>query len=376
MSAPGEIQQQEPQLGMVSSTPNDSVDSAASPQLIYDLCLCLDVTGSMQDEIEAARNTLLEIVTTCRTKYNNYTFQLALLCYRDIKDRVRFIKRDFTQNIDSIITELKSVTAGGGDDIAEDVTGALYEINQMNWTGDKRQLVIVGDAPCHGRKYHKYIEGGVSDYYPDGDKFGRNPEEIVTELASKRIGILACQMNQTTKIMFNLFDIAYQNGRAPGTKANFILRDMTQQLADAKQEFIRKREEKERRDREEFERRIEEERRLVREAFIAEYGELPEGFDGHMYLDPNEDVERGSFGGDRSFGGDEFDECDNATRSGVGGSTFSHRPMDPKLAKFFDLQQERLSRLEFRPSEMSVTESPSEGVFSEIMLTAVSSQLD
>ena len=371
MSAPGETveieQKQAPQLGMVPSTPNVGADSAASSQLVYDLCLCLDVTGSMQDEIEAARNTLLEIVTTCRTKYHNFTFQLALLCYRDIKDRVRFIKRDFTQDIDSIIRDLKSVTAGGGDDIAEDLTGALNEVNLMNWSGDKRQLVIVCDAPCHGRKYHKYIDGGVSDYYPDGDKFGLNPEEIVTELASKRIGILACQMNQTTKIMYNLFDMAYQNGRAPGTKANFILRDMTQQLADAKEEFNRKREEKERRDREEFERRIEEERRLVREAFIAEYGELPDGFDGHMYLEPNEDVERG----------DEFDDGDYVTRSSLGGSTFSHRPMDPKLAIFFDMQQERLSKIEFRPSlEMEIKESPSEGVFSEIMLTAVSSQLD
>ena len=348
MSAPGEIEQkQSPQLGMVST------DDVVSVSLVYQLCLILDITGSMQQEIDAARNTLLEIVSTCKTKYNNYTFELALLCYRDVKDRVRFIKRDFTQDIDSIIRDLKSVTAGGGDDIAEDLTGALNEVNGMNWTGDKRQIVIVCDAPCHGRKYHNYITGGVSDYYPDGDKFGLNPEEIVSELASKRIGILACQMNQTTKIMYNLFDMAYQNDRAPGTKANFILRDMTEQLANAKEEFYRKQEEKARREREEFERRIEEERRLIREEFIAEYGELPEGFDS--VYDENEDNDRGG----------------DYVNLGLGG--FS---MNPKLVKFLEMQEDRLATLTFHPLLEKVTESPSEGVFSEIMLTAVSSQLD
>jgi len=351
MSAPGESN--EKQLGL-------SVTEKDSEKLTYDLGLMLDVTASMTDEIDAARNTLFKIINDCQEKYKNYVFRIGLVCYRDYKDHVRFVKRDFTEDVNSIVKTLEKVEATGGADEAEDVAGALNEVKQMNWIGDKRQLVIVCDAPCHGRQYHD----GVSDYYPDGDKFGLNPEDIITELASNRIGVMAFQMNLKTKIMFKLFDMAYQKGRVPGIKANFILSDMTEQLAQAKEDFRRKRVEDEIRAREEREHRYEEERRLMREAFIAEYGELPEGIDG---LYNGSLLNRDDDDNDRSCG---FDDDDSVSRS------MGPKSMNPLLIKFMEMQQERLARLEMVPAMNELKESPSDGVFSSLMLSAVSSQLD
>ncbi len=336
---------------------------------LFQLCLGMDATGSMRNEIVAARNTLVKNMKSCREMYPEHTFEVALVIFRDYHDRERFLVRDFTTDVSAIENVLKTVGAYGGGDTAEDVTGALDKIRTLSWKGQVQQVLLVGDAPCHGRKYHD----GVSDHYPDGDKYDLDPEEIMKELASKNIGVMAFQMNASTKIMFKLFDMAFQQGRIPGSKANFILSDVSEQLEQAKLEHRRKVEEEsrirmveERRRWDEYNRRVEEERRLAREAFIAEHGEIPEDLPDY---EEDADGDRCMMGVSRG-GGDEEDE----------------EEMNPRRQlrqKWLEMQRARMNHIE-PPSEyvgmkrgeiVEIEESPSEALFTKSLLSAVSSQM-
>jgi hypothetical protein len=40
----------------------------------------------------------------------------------------------------------------------------------MKWTATAKYAVLIADAPCHGKKYHK-----EHDTYPEGDPLGLDP---------------------------------------------------------------------------------------------------------------------------------------------------------------------------------------------------------
>ena len=68
--------------------------------------------------------------------------------------------------------------SGGGDD-AEDVTGGLSVALRQDWQSEvtrTRIMLHIGDAPCHGNKFHKK---NVSDQFPMGDPTGLEPSEIL-----------------------------------------------------------------------------------------------------------------------------------------------------------------------------------------------------
>ena len=354
LGIPGENAQKE--LGLSVTTDKDNK--------LVQLCLCMDGTGSMRNEIVAARNTLVKNMKSCREMYPDHTFEVALVIFRDYNDRERFLVLDFTTDVSVIENALKTVGAYGGGDTAEDVTGALDKIRTLSWKGQVQQVLLVGDAPCHGRKFHD----GVSDHYPDGDKDGLDPEEIMTELASKNIGVMAFQMNASTKIMFKLFDMAFQQGRIPGSKANFILSDVSEQLEQAKYEHQRKvqeesriRMEEERRRWDEYNRRFEEEQRLAREAFIAEHGEIPPEY---------EDDEDG-------------DRCMMSVSRGGFDDEEEANPKKQLRQKWLEMQRARTEHIELPSAYVGmkrgeigeIEESPSEALFTESLLYAVSSQM-
>jgi len=171
------------------------------------VAIVLDVTDSMQEWIDICRDTLYEIIKSLQKKYNDTVFNLAFVGYRDFGDTVPFIVIDFTDDISLIQKTIQSIDADGGDDIAEDVAGALEKVLQLSWTQNSVNIVLfITDAPPHGTLYHSIL---VSDQYPKGDPFGRDPKSQVTDLFSRGIDLTFFRItSETDNLIFAIDDAA------------------------------------------------------------------------------------------------------------------------------------------------------------------------
>ena len=59
---------------------------------------------------------------------------------------------------------ITGIRCSGGGDGAEDIRGAIKKaIEVMSWNGREKFLILVADAPSHGKKYNN----GISDNYPE-----------------------------------------------------------------------------------------------------------------------------------------------------------------------------------------------------------------
>ena len=65
--------------------------------------------------------------------------------------------------------KVKNLECDGGGDACEDVKGALTKVlSEIKWDSQYKFIVMIADAPCHGKKYHDY-ETEEADDYPDED---------------------------------------------------------------------------------------------------------------------------------------------------------------------------------------------------------------
>jgi len=168
-----------------------------------DVCFLLDTTGSMSQLIELCKSKITEIVDLLRKIYSSsIKLRLSFLGYKDIQDKPRFQVIDFTEDPFQIRTYLQQqVTASGGGDIPEDLTGGLEELKKLNWKSKKRLCVIITDAPCHGNWYHE-----TSDNHRNGDPNGFDPEILLSELSFLfDVHFYFMKLNNTTDMMINLW---------------------------------------------------------------------------------------------------------------------------------------------------------------------------
>jgi len=233
MSQPGE--QHVPRLALVAKTV-DNINEIGNR--FVDVAICIDVTGSMGHEACAARNKVMGVFDTLKKQHPGKRFRLALVGYRDYCDEKRFNIVDFTEDISSVKTVLAQLIENGdvtgGGDAPEDVAGAFQQLIGLSWSEEGiRQILFITDAPAHGLAYH---EDNMADDYPDGDPTGLNIEDQMTLMASKNMGVMFVKMNASTDKMNTALRLAYQRGRVPGSKTNYILADMSVQLAQAKTE--------------------------------------------------------------------------------------------------------------------------------------------
>ena len=214
-----------PELGLSKEEPTPQVQRV-------DVVIAIDATASMGDELQAAANKVTDVFNLLQEQHPEKKFRLGLVAYRDFGDKEQFVIQDLTLDIYSVQEQIAQLKALGGADTAEDVAGALLKLNGLSWEADICQVLFVTDAPAHGLAYHA---PNLSDDHPDGDRDGINPEEQIALLASKNIGFTFFRMNSSTDIMSAKFQVAYQTRRVPGSKANFILADVEEQLNQAKE---------------------------------------------------------------------------------------------------------------------------------------------
>lgn len=119
-----------------------------------DLIFCIDVTGSMEDDIDSVKVAAASIVDTI-AKNDNY--RVAIIAYRDWDDSMglpMFEDYAFSTDKAAIIANINSLSVGGGDDTPEAVFEALMRGIDSKAVGGWRnnvnkQIILMGDAPPH-----------------------------------------------------------------------------------------------------------------------------------------------------------------------------------------------------------------------------------
>ena len=121
-------------------------------QVPLDVLFLLDATGSMADEINQIKSTLLSISHRISDLPSQPDLRFGMVTYRDRGDA--FITRTypFEQNIMEFVASIQGVVADGGGDEPESLNEALHvAVNQMDWRlGETIRLVfLIADAPPH-----------------------------------------------------------------------------------------------------------------------------------------------------------------------------------------------------------------------------------
>ncbi|MBL7200440.1 MAG: FHA domain-containing protein [Anaerolineae bacterium] len=134
-----------------ATAPTPSTSSATLSDL--DLVFCIDVTGSMSDDIASVKAAAASIVNTIAAKNKNY--RVAILAYRDWDDTLpMFEDYGFSTSKEAIISNINSLSVGGGGDEPEAVFEALMRAIDSTAIGSWRpnvnkQIILMGDAPPH-----------------------------------------------------------------------------------------------------------------------------------------------------------------------------------------------------------------------------------
>jgi Mg-chelatase subunit ChlD len=113
----------------------------------------------MQKWIDKAKGSISRIMQEFKTKIPFQSrVRIAVVCFRDFDcGNKRIAYHNFTTHAHLIEEFIGKQLAEGGEDIPEDLLGALeaaYSLNISTKELSLLNLVIMTDAPCHGKPYH------------------------------------------------------------------------------------------------------------------------------------------------------------------------------------------------------------------------------
>ncbi|MCB9497735.1 MAG: VWA domain-containing protein [Fibrobacteria bacterium] len=121
------------------------------PNLVVDLLFVLDVTGSMQGQIDQLKNAITLLQMNLSSMPSRPVLRFGLVQYQDTLDEFRVRRIPFTSHVEVFSRALSSVAAGGGGDTPEDLQSALdTALHRMNWSPEGIHLgFVVTDAYAH-----------------------------------------------------------------------------------------------------------------------------------------------------------------------------------------------------------------------------------
>mmetsp|Transcript_9844 Transcript_9844/g.20890 ORF Transcript_9844/g.20890 Transcript_9844/m.20890 type:complete len:1184 (+) Transcript_9844:71-3622(+) len=169
------------------------------------VCFVVDCTCSMGPHIRAVKQQICEIVREMSARLPSMQLHLAFVGYRDHCSPVRFEILPFTTAVDEFRNFLAGVGVMNGGDFPEDVLGGLNQALQLEWGvggAATRVLIHIGDAPCHGKRYHRL----GSEHYPNGDPYGLEPVMLLRALQELDVQYVFGRITQHTDEMIAIFD--------------------------------------------------------------------------------------------------------------------------------------------------------------------------
>lgn len=119
-----------------------------------DLCLVIDCTGSMADELKYLQKEISDIARNVKDRYNNIKMRFSLVVYRDRGDQYVSKRFDFQEDIDKFRELLEDQSAKGGGDYPEAMDEALSDAAALSWNRNEtaRVCFLIADAPVHSTR--------------------------------------------------------------------------------------------------------------------------------------------------------------------------------------------------------------------------------
>lgn len=173
-----------------------------------DICFVLDCTASMGPWIAEAKQKTVEMVKDVCNAHAGADVRVAFVGYRDYGDAVKLIFIDFRSS-EAAQAAIQRIEADGGDDEAEDVATALFNVLGLNWTGDMKFVIHITDAPAHGTQFHLST---ISDRFPSGDPDGRDPRDSIEKFSYLNMNYTFVKISKDTDMMINEFERCYRQG--------------------------------------------------------------------------------------------------------------------------------------------------------------------
>ena len=121
----------------------------APESVALDVCFVIDTTGSMGDEIERIKSTLLGVTERLKGLAVEFELRYGAVLYRDLTDAYVTKRHPFTGDIEAFAKALRGVRAAGGGDMPESMNQGLAEaVGRMQWReGAAKLCFLVADAP-------------------------------------------------------------------------------------------------------------------------------------------------------------------------------------------------------------------------------------
>jgi len=157
-----------------------------------DLCFMIDATGSMGKHIEAVKTQIVKIATDVQKTNPHLQLRVAITGYRDRVDCPKDTNSpfDFTDSLETFVSNVSSIRADGGGDGCEDVSSGISDVLRFSWSSPTRVLFFIADAPSHGARYHD----GCNDNHTSGD---HGIPEKLKKLVAMNIDIVFCSINDS-----------------------------------------------------------------------------------------------------------------------------------------------------------------------------------
>ena len=100
-----------------------------------------------------------------------------------------------------------------GNDEPEDMLGGLDQALKLDWKGKTRIIILVADAPCHGKEFHNLEESSANANYHDPFK----PDTLLRAMGTRfNIDLTFCRISADTDIMISKFKPLYDDKRGSG----------------------------------------------------------------------------------------------------------------------------------------------------------------
>lgn len=113
-----------------------------------DVLFLVDTTGSMGDELERIKTSLLAVSSKVQGRREDLSVRWAAVAYKDTNDEYVTMAHPFTADVAAFDAALKALTAGGGGDLPESLNqGLARAVDGMQWRPEAAKVVfLVADA--------------------------------------------------------------------------------------------------------------------------------------------------------------------------------------------------------------------------------------
>jgi hypothetical protein len=182
-----------------------------------DIAFVVDTTGSMKDDIKAVKDSLFEIVDHITARTEGLEIRFGIVSYRDHPPQDRTYVTmvfDFTEKIKRVHRLISELKPSEGGDTPEAVADGLFDARtKLTWGRDAyKVLLLVGDAPPHGKLYNTIGD----DYFPEGCPKGHDPVREVQQLRidfGSTIFIFVCGCNPLVEQSFRKIAASVDGGK-------------------------------------------------------------------------------------------------------------------------------------------------------------------